>query len=36
MAYGTAAGLYQSVFGLAIVLITNAIIKKADESLALF
>jgi len=36
MAYGTAAGLYQSFFGLAIVLITNAIIKRADESLALF
>lgn len=36
MGLGTAAGLYQSVFGLALVLAVNGIVRKADPSNALF
>jgi putative aldouronate transport system permease protein len=33
---GTAAGLYQSVFGLAVILAANFIIKKIEPEYALF
>jgi len=33
---GTAAGLFQSVFGLAVILVTNFIIKQIDPEYALF
>ena len=36
MGWSTAAGLYQSVFGLIVVMITNAIIKHSNPDYALF
>lgn len=33
---GTAAGLYQSVFGLVVVVATNWLIKRKNEQYALF
>ena len=33
---GTAAGLYQSVFGLVVIMLTNAIVKKLNPEYALF
>ncbi|WP_337103645.1 ABC transporter permease [Paenibacillus sp. YIM B09110] len=36
MGLGTAAGLYQSVFGLILILIVNYVVKKADSDNALF
>lgn len=36
MGYGTAAGLFQSLFGLIVVLLTNWLIKRKNEEYALF
>lgn len=36
MGLGTAAGLYQSVFGLAVILTVNSIIKRVEPEYALF
>lgn len=36
MGLGTAAGLYQSLFGLILILVVNYIVKKADSDNALF
>ena len=33
---GTAAGLYQSIFGFCIIMVANHLIKKADPDYALF
>ena len=34
--FGTAAGLYQSLFGFLLVLTVNAVIRKVDADYALF